>query len=48
MDVHDASISIKPPEWLAEEFKVVNQSVSFYGLCKGCQEQHLSSNDEEI
>lgn len=38
MDVHDASVSIEPPEWLAEEFKVVNQSVSFYGLCKGCQE----------
>ena len=38
VDVFDASVSIKLPEWISEEFLVMNQSVSFYGLCKRCKE----------
>ena len=38
VDVFDASVSIELPEWIAEEFEVMNQSVSFYGLCKRCKE----------
>jgi len=37
VDVHDASVSIEPPEWLTEEFTLVNQNVFFYGICKECQ-----------
>ena len=38
VDVFDASVSIKLPEWISEEFEVMNQRVSFYGLCKRCKE----------
>ena len=38
IDVHDASVSIELPEWIAEKFKVVDQSVTFYGTCLECQE----------
>jgi Fur family peroxide stress response transcriptional regulator len=38
VDVHDASISIEPPEWMYKEFKVLNHSINFYGLCVVCQE----------
>jgi Fur family peroxide stress response transcriptional regulator len=37
VDVHDASVSVKTPEWLTEEFRVVSQNLNFYGLCKECQ-----------
>lgn len=46
IDVHDASVSIKPPEWLSEEFKLMNQSVNFYGLCKSCQESLACNNSK--
>lgn len=37
VDVHDASVSIEPPEWLSKEFTLGNQSVIFYGVCKECE-----------
>jgi Fur family peroxide stress response transcriptional regulator len=37
VDVHDASVSIEPPEWLSKEFAQVNHNVIFYGLCEECQ-----------
>jgi Fur family peroxide stress response transcriptional regulator len=38
VDVHDASVSVKPPEWLSKKFKLMSQSVNFYGICRRCQE----------
>ena len=38
VDVFDASVSIKLPEWVSGEFVVFNQSVNFFGLCKRCKE----------
>ena len=38
VDVFDASVSIKLPEWVSEEFEVINQNVNFFGLCKKCKE----------
>ena len=38
IDIHDASVSVALPEWISEKFKVVDQSVTFYGTCVECQE----------
>ena len=38
IDIHDAAVSVELPEWVSEKFKVVDQSVTFYGTCVDCQE----------
>ena len=38
IDMHDASLSVELPELIAEKFKIVDQSVLFYGTCVECQE----------
>lgn len=38
VDIHDGSVCIELPEWFKEIFKVLQQSVNLYGLCKECQE----------
>jgi Fur family peroxide stress response transcriptional regulator len=38
IDIHDASVSVELPELLSEKFKIVDQSVTFYGTCVECQE----------
>ena len=38
IDIHDAIVSVEIPDWVAEKFKVVDQSVTFYGTCAECQE----------
>jgi Fur family peroxide stress response transcriptional regulator len=38
IDIHDASVSVELPEWISEKFKVVDQTVTFYGTCVDCQE----------
>ena len=38
IDIHDASLSIELPELISEKFKIVDQSVTFYGTCVECQE----------
>jgi len=43
IDIHDASVSVELPEWISEKFKVVDQSVTFYGTCVNCQEIIRSS-----
>jgi len=48
VDVHDASVSIEPPEWLSKEFTLVNQNVIFYGLCKECQNSFGSNENRDI
>jgi len=37
-DLHDASVSVDLPEWIAHKFKIVDQSLTFYGTCVECQE----------
>ena len=44
IDVHDATVSVGIPEWVAEKFKVVDQSVTFFGTCVECQEARGSGN----
>ena len=46
VDIHNATVSIEPPEWLAEEFTLVNQNVIFYGLCKKCQTSRESQENK--
>ena len=43
IDIHDASVSVELPEWISEKFKVVDQSITFYGTCVDCQENIRSS-----
>ena len=43
IDVHDASVSVELPELLSEKFKIVDQSVTFYGTCVECQETMRTS-----
>ena len=43
VDVYDASITIEPPEWISQQFKVTGHTVNFYGLCLACQESHHDS-----
>ena len=38
LDMHDASVSVELPELIVEKFKIVDQSVTFYGACVECQE----------
>ena len=38
VDIHDASVFVELPDWFKEVFKVLQQSVNLYGLCKECQE----------
>jgi Fur family peroxide stress response transcriptional regulator len=38
LDMHDASVSVELPELIVEKFKIVDQSVTFYGTCVECQE----------
>ena len=44
IDIHDASVSVQLPEEVSEKFKVVDQSVTFYGTCAECQEVTGSGN----
>lgn len=37
IDIHDASVSVDLPEWISDKFKIVDQSVTFYGTCVDCQ-----------
>jgi Fur family peroxide stress response transcriptional regulator len=37
IDIHDASVSVELPELISEKFKIVDQSVTFYGTCVECQ-----------
>lgn len=38
VDIHDGSVLIELPDWFKDIFKVLQESVSLYGLCKECQE----------
>ena len=43
LDMHDASVSVALPEATSEKFKIVDQSVTFYGTCVACQETMRTS-----
>ena len=43
IDMHEASVSVELPESISEKFKVVDQSVTFYGTCVECQETMRAS-----
>ena len=38
IDIHNASLSVQLPEWITEKFKIVDHSVTFYGVCVECQD----------
>ena len=44
IDIHDASVSVELPEWISEKFKIVDQSVTFYGSCVECQQSIMNSS----
>lgn len=38
IDIHDAAVSVELPELISEKYKIVDQSLIFYGTCLECQE----------
>jgi Fur family peroxide stress response transcriptional regulator len=43
IDMHDASVSVELPDLIYEKYKIVEQSVTFYGTCVECQETMRTS-----
>ena len=38
IDIHDVAVSVELPELISEKYKIVDQSLIFYGTCLECQE----------